>query len=126
MSHQTTIKTQIKDLDALKAACEELGLELCENEEQRMYSSRVVRPLVIKCKGPYDIAVNKQEDGTYALATDWWGGHVAQEVGANFSKLTQLYGVHKATKEARKKGYFVTRSVNAKGQPRLTITGRTL
>lgn len=33
MSHSTTIKTQIKDINALREACKELGLELLPNAE---------------------------------------------------------------------------------------------
>lgn len=36
-------------------------------------------------------------------------GHVEKDVGANFGKLLQLYGVHKATMEAEKKGLSVLR-----------------
>ena len=37
MSHFTTIKTQIRDTEALSAACTELGLELIPNAEARGY-----------------------------------------------------------------------------------------
>ena len=124
MSHQVTIQTKISDQRALALACEELGLTLAENAQQRTYSGSVQQPLVIKCpKANYDIAATKAADGTFQLSTDWWGGSVAQSVGANYSKLSQIYGVHKATLEAKKKGYFVTRTTNPQGQPRLVITG---
>ena len=60
---------------------------------------------VIKLKGPCDIAVNRQQDGTFGLTTDWWDGHVEKEVGTSYGRLLQLYGVHKARIEAQKKGY---------------------
>ncbi len=31
MSHFTEIKTQVKDMEALRLACEELGFDLLEN-----------------------------------------------------------------------------------------------
>ena len=37
MSHFTTIKTQIKDIPAVKAACDELGLELLQDTQARGY-----------------------------------------------------------------------------------------
>ena len=123
MSHQVTIQTKISDPRALALACEELGLMLSENDQQRTYSGKQKAELVIKCKGPYDIAATKGADGNYVLSTDWWGGHVEKEVGKNYGKLVQAYGVNKATLEAKKKGYFVTRTVNTQGQPRLVITG---
>ena len=124
MSHQVTIQTKISDLHALALACEELGLKLVENGTQRTYSGAVQQPLVIKCpKAEYDIAASKSVDGTFLLSTDWYRGSVAKQVGENYTKLSQIYGVHKATLEAKKKGYFVTRTVNTQGQPRLVITG---
>ena len=122
MSHFTTIKTQIKDVAALRSAVAELGLELLSNTTARGYVSQTMKgDYVVRLKGPYDIAVNRQPDGTYGLTTDWWDGHVAQEVGANFGRLLQLYGVHKATLEARKKGMSVQRKPQPNGSIKLVL-----
>ena len=124
MSHFTTIQCQIKDIAALRDACRELGLELLENSEARGYGANKQKgDFVIKLKGPYDIAVNRQQDNTYGLTTDWWEGHVEREVGAGFGKLLQLYGVYKATREARRKGYLVQRKQQPDGAIRLVIGG---
>jgi hypothetical protein len=37
MSHFTEIQTQIKDIEALRLACQELGLDLLQNAEVRGY-----------------------------------------------------------------------------------------
>lgn len=124
MSHFTTIATQIKDIDALREACHELGVELIENAVARGYGSNNQKgEYVIKLKGPYDIAVNRQQDGTFGLTTDWWDDHVEKEVGANYGRLLQLYGVHKARIEAQRKGYTVRRQTLADGAIKLTIGG---
>ena len=124
MSHFTSIQTQIKDLDALADACKELGVELVHGGEARGYAGQTRKgEAVIKLKGPYDIALNQQPDGNYALTTDFWAGHVEQEVGAGFGKLMQLYGVHKAMREARKKGYLASRKTLPNGAIKLTIGG---
>ena len=124
MSHFTSIQTQIKDLDALQDACKELGVELDHNGVARGYATNTrTGDAVIRLKGPYDIALNRQEDGNYGLTTDWWNGHVEKEVGANFTKLIQLYGVHKAMREARKKGYLTSRKTLPNGAIKLTIGG---
>jgi len=57
------------------------------------------------------------------LATDWFCGHVEKEVGPNFGKLLQLYGVHKATAEARRKGYLAQRRAGKGGNIQLVVTG---
>ena len=44
MSHVATVEVQITDLDALKAACEKLGLEFVEEKtEFRWYGVSLVR-----------------------------------------------------------------------------------
>ena len=124
MSHFTSIQTQIKDMAALEDACKELGVELLEGGVARGFATQTrTGDAVIRLKGPYDIALNRQEDGNYGLTTDWWNGHVEKEVGANFTKLIQLYGVHKAMREAKKKGYLTSRKTLPNGAIKLTIGG---
>ena len=124
MSHFATVTTQIKDIAALKSACTELGLSIVANATARGYASNTVRgDHVIRLQGPYDIAVNRQPDGTFGLTTDWWNGHVEKEVGQNFGRLLQLYAVHKATAEARKRGHFVKRKAAQNGAIKLVIGG---
>ena len=122
MSHFTSIQTQIKDIEALRQACGELGLTLLQNTEARGYYENKIRgDFVIQLKGPYDIAVQKQKDGTFGLTSDLFAGHVEKEVGSNYGKLLQLYDVHKAMKEARRKGHLVTRSQKQDGAIKLVI-----
>ena len=124
MSHFTTIQTQIKDLDALRSALGEMHLPLLTNTQARGYSTQsMTGDFVIRLNGPYDIAVSRHPDGTYGLTTDWWAGHVEKEVGAKYGRLLQLYGVHKATREARRKGLSVRRKAQADGSIKLSITG---
>jgi hypothetical protein len=124
MSHFTEIKTQIKDIDALRSACQELDFPLLQNAEARgYYENKTKGDYVIQLKGPYDIALNQQPDGTFGLTADLWQGHVEKEVGQGYGKLLQFYGVHKAIREARKKGHLVNRSQQRDGSIRLVIGG---
>jgi hypothetical protein len=124
MSHFTTIQTQIRDIHALREACRELGLEVLENAVARGYGSNTnTGDYVIRLKGPYDVALTRQADGSFSLATDWWNGHVEREVGANYGRLLQLYGVHKARLEACKKSYTVRRQTLGDGSIKLVIGG---
>jgi len=122
MSHFTTIKTQIKDIEALRQACAELGLALEQNAQARGYASNQIKgDYVIRLKGPYDIALNRQPEGSYSLTDDQWGNYVEDEVGPQHGKLMQLYAVHKALREARKKGHLTRRSQLQDGSIQLTI-----
>ena len=78
---------------------------------------------MVQLKGLYDIALNKQQDGTFGLIADLWQGHVDKELGPGYGKLLQLYGVHKATIEARKKGLSVLRRQQQKGSIKPVLMG---
>jgi hypothetical protein len=124
MSHFVSVTTQIKDIAALRSACQELGLKLLQNAQARGYYENKTRgDYVIKLKGPYDIAVNHQPDGTFGLTADLWEGHVEREVGEKYGKLLQLYGVHKTTMEARKKGLSILRGPQPNGAIKLVLMG---
>lgn len=125
MSHFTNMQTQIKDITALKQAVKELGLGLVENGIARGYKGNSTKgDYVIRLKGPYDVALIRQTDGTYGIVTDWWAGHVAAEIGHNGGKLLQAYGVNVATNAARKQGHSVTRSIQNDGSIKLTVSVR--
>jgi hypothetical protein len=129
MSHFTTIQTQIRDLDALSDACKEMGFLLLPNAQCRGYAGMIRQaPHVIRLNGPYDIAVEtaKETPGTYGLTTDWWDGHVAREVGENYGRLLQTYGIHKTTREARLRGLRVNRRQEQDGSILLTLEGGAL
>ena len=80
MSHFTEVKTRIKDIEALRFACQELGLTLLQNADSRgCYENTTKGDYVVQLKGPYDIALNKQPDGTFGLTADLWQGHVDKE-----------------------------------------------
>ena len=126
MSHFTTILTQIRDAEALADACAELGVELLRDTDARGFANSSRHgELVVRLKGPYDIAANRANpnDGTepYELSTDWWNGHVEREVGPNYGRLLQLYGVHKTMREAAKKHLRVTRRQETDGSIKLTL-----
>ena len=123
MSHFVTIKTQIKDIEALRTACTELGFPIEENTEARGIGTLQHGDYVIRLKGPCDIAVQWQADSAFGLSTDWWGGHVEQEVGKNYGRLLQIYAVHKASREARKRGLTVQRTALQSGAIKLTLVG---
>jgi hypothetical protein len=125
MSHFVAIKTSVKDINALGKACDELGLELLEKGTARGYAKNMIKgDYVIKLTGPYDVAVNMDKDsGSYGFTTDWWGGHVEKEVGKDYSRLLQLYAVHKTQIEARKKGLSCKRQSLADGSVKIIMTG---
>ncbi|MBX3743551.1 MAG: DUF1257 domain-containing protein [Akkermansiaceae bacterium] len=127
MSHFTTIKTEVRDLEALNDACVEMDLKLVPDTTCRGYAGAVRRAdHVIQLKGPYDIAVDPAEGGRYGFSADWWAGHVEKEVGAGYGRLLQSYGVHKTLREARMRGLRTSRQVTEDGTILLTLEGGSL
>lgn len=142
MSHVATIDIEVKDLDALGKACEELGLELVKDQKRyKWYGSIVgggqrIMPEgftnddagkcehVIRVKGKptaYEIGLSTRRDGRpgYALLWDTWSGGygIVQAVGGEKAqKLVQSYAAEVATKAAKKAGFrVVKRSVRSDG-----------
>ena len=119
MSHLATIKVQIKDLDAVKAACAEFGWTFKEGQAQfngMGWKNKCAHAIALPGV-PYEVGLIPNEDGNgYTLGFDeylakdiphWNGGK--SYLGEGASKLLQLYGVHKAQIEAKKRGLLFTR-----------------
>lgn len=124
MSHFTTVETQVRDIGALRGACTEMGLVLASDTEARGYGSNKLRgEYVIRLRGPFDIALNREHTGSYGLTTDWWDGHVEREVGAGYGRLLQLYAVHKTQIEAKRRGCTCRRTKLADGSVKLVLGG---
>jgi hypothetical protein len=122
MSHLTDIDIEIRDIEALKEACTEMGLQVEKAGMARGYGEALHRAeYIIKLKGPYDIAVEKQKDGRWTLSADLWQGHVEREVGPKFGRLRQFYGVHRTLHEAKRLGLKARRSVLQDGTVRLAL-----
>ena len=55
------------------------------------YENKTKGDYVIRLKGPYDIALNQQPDGTFGLTADLWNGHVEKEVGQNYGNYSPFH-----------------------------------
>src|SRR6266446_5904173 len=95
MSHVAEIDMEIKDLDALKAAAQDLGLEFCEGQQTYKWYGHSVGDFPMpagfkeqdlgKCEhalrvkgnpGAYEIGIVPRRDGRpgYTLLWDFWAG----------------------------------------------------
>lgn len=127
MSHITDIELKILDLNALKAACREVGVTF--NEGAETFTSYQDG---LKCEhsitspwGRYQIGVLKAKDGKgYTLAWDSYCQYeTVKKLGEGLEKLKQAYGVCKATIEARARGWSVHRQNLPNGTIKLVMTG---
>lgn len=132
MSHVVNIQLEIKDLDALEAACKALGLTYDRTATKwRWYGKWMndysgkdaaykhgIEPSrygkadagVITVPGAhYDIGVYKTQNG-YALIYDNWqsGGGIEKALGAGTPDLNKQYGAQVALKRLKKMGWRAT------------------
>lgn len=132
MSHIATIELVVKDLVALRAACETLGLELCENRTRYHWYGRAVgRPadatdgvcehaIRVKDNGrAYEIGLVSKADGTgYELKWDsYMGGFgLVEKVGENAGRLRQEYAIEIATRVAKRQGFrIISKTIRSDG-----------
>ena len=135
MSHVVDCNIVIKDLEAFKAACEELGMEFRLNQktwkwygqwvndydaQDAAYKAGIKPEDYGKCvhaaavKGDssaYELGLVKNPKGEgFLLVFDFFGteGRALQEkIGKNASKLKSEYGLKLLEKTAKKRGYKV-------------------
>lgn len=120
MSHVTVINVEIKDLEALKVACEKAGLEFREGQKTYRWYGRSVGDYPLpkgftaddlgKCdhaigipnnNKSYEIGVVKKGE-SYSMLWDFWNGGYGLEAlaGKDCSNVTDAYATEVALKEA--------------------------
>ena len=138
MSHIARIELEIIDLEALKAACQRLGLEFrCGQAEYSWYGEYMNDyPLpeglsiqdLGKCDhaihvpgATYEVGILKRK-GKYLLLWDFWSeGGLQHVLGQNAGRLKQAYAIERTRREALRKGYRIVESKTQNGV-RLVLT----
>ena len=116
MSHIVEIKTEIRDEQAVRAACTRLQLAPPEQKAARLFST-TARGLCVQLPGwNYPVVINLQTGQTQY---DNYGGHWGEQKHLN--SFLQAYAVEKAKIEARKKGHSVTETSLQDGSIRVTV-----
>jgi hypothetical protein len=116
LSHIVKIQTQVKDAEAVRAACRRLGLEEPAQGKFRVFSTEVTG-LAVKLPGWTFPVVCQADSGS--LQYDNYGGAWGQP--AELDKFLQAYATEKAKIEARKKGYSVSEQQLKDGSIKLSI-----
>ena len=131
MSHFTQVETKINDLVALKAALQEMGMELEEATQGQLVKVRgwkgstLTAEAKIQASQSYDIGLQLTEEGTYKLVADWWGieEETNQEAQKLQQKITQCYAKHKVKAEVARQGFTLDQEqVEADGTIKLSVS----
>ena len=117
MSHIVTIKTEVRDAEAVRAACRRLGLDEPVQGTARLFEGEATGLLV------------RLPDWLYPAVVETSSGQVRYDnyEGAwgdtkHLDAFLQSYAVCKATIEARKRGHSVFEQALPDGSIKLTIS----
>ena len=117
MSHIVMIKTEIRDLEAIKVACKRLKLEAPKQGEFELFGTRETGVGVFLKDWKYPV-VCQLESGQ--LKYDNYEGRWGHQDRLN--ELLQCYGVAKARIEARRRGHSVVEQLLSGGSVKLTVS----
>jgi hypothetical protein len=104
MSHFTRIKTNLREIESLRAALRDLGYAFEEGAVRaRGFAGDTAVDLVIRQPhGGYDIGFRKRGE-TYELVADWWGATI--ECDRFLDAVTQRYAYHTIVRKAQTQGF---------------------
>jgi hypothetical protein len=116
LSHIVTIKTEVRDADAVRAACRRLSLDEPIDGTVRLFDGEATG-LLVKLPGwLYHVAVDTSTGQVkYDNYNGQWGSL------EHLDNLMQGYAIEKAKIEARKRGHSVFEQTLGDGSVKLTI-----
>jgi hypothetical protein len=126
MSHITAVRTQIRNLDALRAAAARLGCTLEGPGDVIGYGNTRMATAdhILRLPGTsYTVGLIRQPDGTYRLEADLWAGHVERVLGPQYGRLLQEYAVEVVRRAAAARGRQVRSERLPDGRIRLVVRG---
>ena len=118
MSHIVAIATEVRDIEAIIAACRRLGLKPPREGRATLYEGEAQGVLVELPDWLYPVVCKLL---TGEVLFDNYGGEWGHQ--RELDKFLQAYAIEKAAQEARKQGYSVFEEVLQDGSVQLRIQG---
>jgi len=116
MSHIVTIKTEVRDAVAVRAACNRLSLAMPFQGKTKLFSGEVEGLAVQLPEWSYPVVC---ELATGQLHYDNFKGRWGDQ--KHLDRFLQAYAVEKAKLEARNRGHSVTEQSLSDGSIKLTV-----
>jgi hypothetical protein len=116
LSHTVTIKSEVRDAAAVKAACQRLHLPEPVQGRTKLFSGEVEGLAVQLPDWVYPVVADLP---TGKLQYDNFNGRWGDQ--KHLDRLIQAYAVEKCRIEARKKGHLVSEQQLADGSIKLTV-----
>ncbi len=105
MSHFSTLRTKINDVEILKVSLRDLGISIKNDANVRGYNGQSVRAdLVAVLDGEYDLGWSRNTDGTFDLIADLWGVAKKHNQTELINSINQKYAVNKTLTEVKQRG----------------------
>ena len=117
MSHLVTIRTQVRDVAAIAAACQRLQLPPPMHGTAKLFAGQEVTGQIVQLSGWRFPVVCDTTTGDTKF--DNFNGHWGDQ--QELDKFLQSYAAEKAKLEARRRGHSVTEQLLADGSIKLTI-----
>lgn len=116
MSHIVEIKTEVRDTNAVAAACQRLGLRPPTEGTAKLFSGEASGVIVQLPDWKYPVVF---DTATGEAKYDNYGGAWGKQT--HLDRFLQVYAVERAKIEARRKGHTVTEQQLEDGSIKLTI-----
>ncbi len=116
MSHIVTIKTEVRDAAAVRAACQRLGLAAPTQGTVKLFSGEATGLAVKLPDWTYPVVC---DTATGQLQYDNFEGRWGEQ--KHLDALLQAYAVERAKQEARRRGHSTTEQTLTDGSIKLTI-----
>lgn len=116
MSHIVQIQTQVKDIEAVKAACRRLSIAAPKIGTAHLFTGKRTGIIVELTGWHYPIVI---EPDTGTIHFDHYEGEWGNP--QELDRFKQAYAIAKATIEARKKGHTVRETRRTNGTVELEV-----
>jgi hypothetical protein len=116
LSHIVTVKSEVRDAAAVKAACQRLGLADPVQGKTKLFSGEVEGLAVKLPDWVYPVVC---DTASGQIKFDNFGGRWGDQ--KHLDRFIQAYAAEKVKIESRRKGHVVTESQLADGSIKLTI-----
>jgi hypothetical protein len=105
MSHFSTLRSKLTDVEILKASLHDLGIVVQTNAKVRgVAHQRVQADLVAVLEGHCDLGWLRNADGTLDLIADLWGVSRKHNMAELLSSINQKYAVNQTLAAVKRPG----------------------
>ena len=105
MSHFSTLRSKLTDLELLKTSLQDLGLTVSTHTDARGdCGQRVLADLVVTLDGGFDLGWMRNENGSLDLVADLWGVAKHHNLTNLLNQINQKYAINQTLAATQQSG----------------------